>query len=277
MWHSTAAKPLLDGRVLPAGQTPEKDLADALDSICQHANVGPFIGRQLIQRLVTSNPSPAYIERVARVFADNGRGVRGDLAAVLRAILLDEEARSESTAASARFGKQREPVLRFAAFLRGLGATSRNGRNDIHYLDSADDALGQSPLLAPSVFNFYTPNYRPAGPLAAAGMVAPEFQITTETSVVGALNFFANLIESAGYGNGNSRQRISYAALRELARDTAALVSHLEQLFFLGRMSPGTKARMTSVVNAIPVNDRTRRVKSALLLTAIAPDFVIQK
>jgi uncharacterized protein (DUF1800 family) len=277
MWHSTASKQLLNGRVLPAGQTAEKDLADALDTLFEHPNVGPFIGRQLIQRLVTSNPSPAYIARVASVFNRNSAGVRGDMRSVLRAILLDVEARSETSLSNLRLGKQREPVLRFAALLRGLGASSRNGRNDIHYLDSADDALAQSPLLAPSVFNFYSPNFRPAGPLAAAGLVAPEFQITSETSVVGSLNFFANFFESGGYGHGNSRLRLNLTALKALAKDSAALINELDQLFCNAKMSAATRERLRSVVNAVPLKETTRRVKSALLLMAISPDFVIQK
>ena len=277
MWHSTATKLLLDGRTLPAGQTAEKDLADALDNIFNHPNVGPFIGRQLIQRLVTSNPSPAYISRVASVFNNNGSGVRGDMKAVIRAILLDAEARADTAASTASFGKQREPVLRFAAFLRGLGATSKNGINNIHYLDSTDDALGQSPLLAPSVFNFYSPFYRPAGPLAAAGLVAPEFQITSETSLVGSLNFFAWFFESGGYGWDDSRLRLNYSALKELTYDTDLLIDRLDRLFCCARMSTGTRDRIRTAVNALPVRERVQRIKSALLLLAMSPDFVIQK
>jgi uncharacterized protein (DUF1800 family) len=278
MWHSPGTKQLVDGRVLPAGQSPEKDLADALDSLFLHPNVGPFIGRQLIQRLVTSNPSPAYIQRVATAFNDNGRGVRGDMRAVWRAILLDPEARSGTPqSGNVRFGKQREPVLRLAAFLRGLDATSRNKRNDIHYLDSADESLGQSPLLAPSVFNFYSPSFRPAGPLAAAGLVAPEFQITSETSVVGSLNFFAYFFESGGYGNGDSRLRLNYRALRTKARDTDALIDHLDKLFFRCQMGASTRERLRSVINAVPADEWQRKIRSALLLTAMSPDFVIQK
>jgi uncharacterized protein (DUF1800 family) len=277
MWHSSGPKQLLDGKVLPAGQTAEKDMADALDLLFNHPNVGPFIGRQLIQRLVTSNPTPGYIQRVATVFNNNGSGVRGDMRAVIKAILLDTEARAPNSPANPRFGKQREPVLRLATFLRGLNATSRNGRNDIHYLDSPDDALAQSPLLAPSVFNFYSPNFRPAGPVAAAGLVAPEFQITSEISVVGSLNFFADFFESGGYGGGNSRQRLNYKPLRDLGKDSAVLIDFIDQLFFNAQMSASTKGRLRSVINAIPANDRTRRAKSAMLLAAMSPDFVIQK
>lgn len=276
-FHSTGTKKLLDGRVSPAGQTPLKDMTDALDSIFQHANVGPFIARQLIQRLVSSNPSADYVRHVASVFNDNGLGVRGDLRAVLRAVLLDAEARGDGVASLPRAGKQREPVLRFAALLRGLGATSTNGLNTIHYLDSADDALGQSPLLAPSVFNFYSPNYRPAGPAAVVGMVAPEFQITTETTVVGSLNFFADLFNSAGYGWGDARLNLNYEPWTALAGDAVQLVDRIDLMFFCKQMTTATRDRLRTLVNAIPVADKTRRVKSALLLATMSADFVIQK
>jgi len=280
-YHDGGEKTLLDGRVLPAGQAPEKDLKDALDSITGHPNVGPFIGRQLIQRLVSSNPSPAYVQRVATVFNDNGAGQRGDLKAVLRAVLLDPEARGDDAATRPRHGKQREPVLRFAQLLRALDAKSANGRNAIHYLDDADDALGQSPLLAPSVFNFYSPNFRPAGPVAAAGLVAPEFQITSETTVVGSLNFFAALIRRGGYGNGDSKLILDFAPLVALAEgDASALIARLDLLFFDLQMSPSTRARLSTMLVAMPGSNadrRLQRVKSALTLVTLSPDHVILK
>ncbi|MBI5256663.1 MAG: DUF1800 domain-containing protein [Burkholderiales bacterium] len=283
MYHDVGPKTLLDGRVLPAGQSAERDLADALDCIFHHPNVGPFIGRQLIQRLVTSNPSAAYIRRVAAVFADNGRGVRGDLAAVLRAVLLDPEVRGDDTDARPRAGKQREPVLRFAQALRALGARSSSGRNAIHYLDSPEDGLGQSPLLAPSVFNFYSPNFRPAGPLAAAGLVAPEFQITSETSIVGSLNFFAKLFSRGAYGSGATRLALDYGPLAAPAMvDGAAtgLIDRLDLLFFDLQMSRATRTRLQTVIAALPggtTSKRLNRVKAALTVVAMSPDHVIQK
>ncbi|WP_395699642.1 DUF1800 family protein [Aquabacterium sp.] len=280
-YHDSGAKTLLDGRALPANQTPERDLKDALDSIFNHPNVGPFIGRQLIQRFVTSNPSAAYIGRVSAVFANNGRGVRGDLRAVLRAILLDAEARGDDATTRARYGKQREPVLRFAQFLRALGAKSANGRNAIHYLDSSDDALGQSPLLAPSVFNFYAPGYRPAGPLAAAGMVAPEFQITNETTVVGSLNFFSQLFRRGAYGSGDTKLVLDYAPLAALADgDGSTLIDRLDLLFFDRQMSASTRARLGTMLGAMPASSadkKLQRVRAALTLVAMSPDHVIQK
>ncbi|MFM9916140.1 MAG: DUF1800 family protein [Rhizobacter sp.] len=278
--HSTEAKTLLNGVTLPAGQTPEKDLDDAIDVIFNHPNVGPFIGRQLIQRLVTSNPSPAYIGRVARVFNDNGAGVRGDLKSVVRAVLLDTEARDVALAAGDRYGKQREPVVRFASFLRALGAKSQNGINSIHYLDSADNGLGQSPLLAPSVFNFYSPNFRQPGAVAKAGLYSPEFQITTETSVVGSLNFFADLFNSEGYGDGKSRLVLDLKPLAALAATPSALIDRLDALFFAQQMRPSTRARLTRLLDALPgasEYELSQRVKAALIVISMSPDFVIQK
>ena len=281
--HSPEPKKLLGGVTLPGGQSPEKDLNDALDNIFNHAIVGPFIGRQLIQRMVTSNPSRAYIQRVAEVFANNGANVRGDLKAVVQAVLLDPEARTAPVATASNtsnYGKQREPVIRFATFLRALGAKSQNGINSIHYLDAADEALGQSPLLSPSVFNFFSPNFRQPGAVAAAGLYSPEFQITTETSVVGSLNFFANFFNNEGYGNGASRLRLDLTVLQALAATPAALVDRLDALFFAYQMTASTRTRLTQMITALPgasSNDRERRVKAALIVTAMSPDFVIQK
>lgn len=271
-YHSTGEKLLLDGKTLPAGQTPEKDMADALDAIFQHPNVPPFFAKQLIQRLVTSNPSPAFVARVAAVFANDGAGVRGNLKAVVRAVLLDAEARGDSPAA--HVAKQREPVIRFANFLRGLGAKSSSGLNRIQYLDSSDDALGQSPLLAPSVFNFYAPGYRPAGPIAAQGWVAPEFQISGETAVAGSLNFFAELVNGGGYGwPEQHRLKLDLASLAAL--DTRALIDRLDLLFFNLGMSATTRERLTKLIGAI--DSKTESVKAALIVTALSPDHVIQR
>jgi uncharacterized protein (DUF1800 family) len=272
--HSADAKTLLNGVVLPAGQSPEQDLDAAIDNIFNHPNVGPFISRQLIQRLVTSNPSKAYISRVAGVFNNNGSGVRGDLRAVVSAILLDTEARSAPTG---NFGKQREPVIRFANFLRAMDAKSPSGRNAIHYLENADDGLGQSPLLAPSVFNFFSPNFRPSGKIGQAGLVAPEFQITTETTVVGGLNFFASLFNNGSYGYDAGKLTLNYAPLLALAGNPDALIAELNALYFNYQMGSTLQARMRTMLAALPANDLPRRVKAALILTSLSPEYVIQK
>ena len=145
-------------------------------------------------------------------------------------------------------------------------------------MDSADEALGQSPLLAPSVFNFYAPAYRPAGPLTAAGMAAPEFQITSETSSAGSLNFFYHLFKGGGYGwPEQHRLALDLAPLEALAADPPALVDRLDLLFFTLQMSPSTRQRLVTLLQALPAKDPKARVRSALTLMAMSPDFVVQR
>jgi uncharacterized protein (DUF1800 family) len=275
--HSTASKLLLDGVTLPAGQTPQQDMAAAINSIYNHPNVGPFVSRRLIQRLVTSNPTPAYVERVASVFNNNGSGVRGDLKAVVMAILLDTEARDPSTVGTTLYGKQREPVIRFANMLRALNAKSTSGHNAIHHLDSADNALGQSPLLAPSVFNFFSPDFKSPGEIAAAGMNSPEFQTTTETTMVGGLNFFARLIKDGGYGYKETALKLDFALFDDVAGEANALIDRINLLFMNQSITPATRTSMMRAINSIDVKSKTERVKAALILASIAPEFVIQK
>ncbi len=277
--HSVGSKKLLGGALLVAGGTPEADMKAALDNIANHPNVGPFIGRQLIQRFVMSNPSPAYIARVSAVFDNNGRNVRGDLGAVIKAVLLDSDARSAPVVSSS--GKQREPVIRFANLLRAFNGQSKNGLNSIDYLDSADNALGQSPLLAPSVFNFFSPNYTRPGKLAQAGLVAPEFQITNEIQTIGTANFFFNLVRDEGYGNGDSRVVLNLDPARALANDPIKLVDYLDGLLTYGQLSATTRQTMIDSVAAMPsATDEWNsklRVRTALTLLVLSSDFVIQK
>jgi endo-chitodextinase len=277
--HSPGTKTLLNGTTVPAGQTPQADMKAALDNIFNHPNIGPFIGKQLIQRFVTSNPTPAYVARVSVVFDNNGQGVRGDLRAVIKAILMDSEARAIPTAATA--GKQREPVIRFANILRAFDATSKNGRNNIHYLDSADNALGQSPLLAPSVFNFFSQFYTRPGKLAQAGMVAPEFQITNEIQSIGTANFFFNLARDEGYGSGDDFVKLNLDAATAIATDAEKLTDYLESKLTYGQLSPTTRNTIIDSVAAIKLDGsdwpKKLRVRTALTLLALSPDFVIQK
>jgi len=218
-FHSTAAKGFL-GATIPAGTAATGSLRIALDVLFNHPNTGPFIGRQLIQRLVTSNPSPAYVARVAAAFANNGSGVRGDMKAVLRAVLLDTEARGGGLADPA-WGKLREPALRLSAWARACEATSVSGNFPIRNIADPSTALAQNPLRSPSVFNFFRPGYVPPSTgIASAGLVAPEFQITGESSVAGYLNYMRNAV-NAGVGTGND-VRSSYAKEVALAADAAA-------------------------------------------------------
>jgi uncharacterized protein (DUF1800 family) len=275
--HSTASKLLLDGKTLSAGQTPQQDMAAALDSIAGHPNVAPFISRRLIQRFVTSNPTPAYIQRIATVFNNNGSGARGDLRAVVVAILMDPEARDPGAVTTAVYGKQREPVIRFANMLRAMNAKAASGHNEIHYLDSADNALGQSPLLAPSVFNFFSPDFKSPGEIAAAGVNAPEFQSTTETTMVGGLNFFAKLIRDGGYGYKENQLKLDFAQFDDVAGDANALIDRINLIFMNNGISEATRTSLMRAINSIDVKSRTERTRAALTLASITPEFVIQK
>ena len=275
--HSSGTKLLLNGVALPAGQTPERDLNDALDNIAAHPNVAPFMSKRLIQFLVTSNPSPAYMTRVVAVWNNNGQGVRGDLRAVVKAILLDDEARNPATT-SATYGKLREPMLKFIHFAGAMGARSRNGRNSIWWLDSPDDYLGQSPLLAASVFNFFSPFYARSGAIAQAGLVSPEFQNATDTQVVGSTNFFSRLIRDGGFGF-DEANRVDFDATPWLAgaSTTSKLIDHINLVLFAGNMSVSTQTILEKAINAYPVSQKNDRLQAALNLAVIAPEFVIQR
>lgn len=193
--HETGEKRFL-GAVIPASETRTLDesLAVAFDTLDNHPNTAPFISHQLIQRLVTSNPSPAYVQRVAQVFLDDGSGTRGNLAAVLEAIVLDADAWQPNP--SATFGKLREPVLRFTAVTRALNVQCDNDRWLVASLADAANELGQQPYEAPSVFNFYRPGYvPPQTPLADAGLVSPEMQIANETTAIGWVNYLARFLD----------------------------------------------------------------------------------
>ncbi len=188
--HSTSPKLILDGVVLPANQSGQLDFTQALDAIFAHPNVGPFLCRGLIQRLVTSNPSPGYVYRCAQAFANNGSGVRGDMKAVLSAILLDFEARSLESATKQGFGKLKEPDLRLSAILRALGLQApSDGIFRIWNLESVEWAIDQNPLRAPTVFNFFSKDYSLPGAISSAGLYSPEFQIDNETTAISGSNY----------------------------------------------------------------------------------------
>jgi len=285
--HSTSSKAFL-GAVIPASTAPDPagDLKVALDTLFNHPNVGPFIGKQLIQRLVTSNPSPAYVARVARVFNDNGKGVRGDMSAVVRAILLDEEARSATTAAGVNYGKVREPIVRMAHWARAFGATSQSGGWLIP-TTSGNTSLGQTALASPSVFNFFRPGYSPPNSrVGAAGLVAPEFQIVDEVTVAGYLNTMQTTID-AGIGttvNGARDVRANYAPEIALANDPGALVDRMDLILMSGRMSPATRTRIVEAVSAVNIpatgnqtTALTNRAKLAIYMTMASADYLVQR
>jgi len=282
-FHDISTKTIVGGRVLPANQTGEQDLKDALDTLFQHSNTGPFVARQLIQRLVTSNPSPGYVYRVAEAFANNGSGVRGDLGAVTRAVLMDYEARSTSLADSASFGKLREPVIRVTNLLRSLDGGSNSGRVPL-LSGNTDINLAQTPLRAPTVFNFYEPDYVQPGVLASAGLLAPEYQILNATTAMTVPNLLWNQL----YGNrpaatdtDNQTVGIRFdAATLALANTPQALVDQVNLMFAHGSLPKASTDRIVGAIAAMPaVNDANRleRVRSAVYLTISSPNGAIQK
>lgn len=277
--HASDAVSFL-GQTVPAGDGATR-LRQALDILFNHPNVGPFIGRQLIQRLVTSDPSPAYVARVAAAFANNGAGVRGDLRAVTRAVLLDPEARQDPSLKGPTWGKLREPMIRFVQWARTFGATSVDGKWILWDMSDPSKHLGQSPLRSPSVFNFFRPGYVPPGTaLAARGQTTPEFQITNENSVAGYLNFMQGVI-AWGYGGEASRIIVrNYTREMALVNDPAALVERLNLLLTGGQLSPATVTAIRDAITTIsPGNDwgRKTRVWSAIALVMACPDYLVQK
>ena len=196
------------------------------------------------------------------------------MGAVVRAILLDPEARTTTTE---NFGKQREPVIRLANLFRVMNVKSKSGHTAIHYLDSADNALGQSPLLSPSVFNFFSPDFKNPGPIAAAGLNSPEFQITNETTVVGTLNFFSRLIKDGGYGSGDNRIELDFVKFDAIAADAGALIDQFNLLFMNGTMASSTRTSFMRAINSIDPKNRKDRIKVALALVVVSPEFVIQR
>ena len=272
--HSPSAKQFL-GISIAAGTPGAAALQTALDTIAAHPNVGPFISRQLIQRLVTSNPSAAYVGRVAAVFANNGAGVRGDLRAVIKVLLLDDEARRAPVAGETTRGKLREPVVRFIQWARTFNLASPTGIWNIGNVSDPSTRLGQSPLRSPSVFNFFRPGYVPPNSaLGTLNLSAPEFQITNESTVVGWANW-AQTFVLGGVGE----TRPDYTAELALATDATALVKRVSLLLSGDSLSAATLATITTAVGSIGATTdagKLNRVYAAVHLVLCAPEYLVQ-
>ena len=273
--HSTLAANFL-GTTIPANTPGAAALQTAMNTLANHPNVGPFIGRQLIQRLVTSNPSPAYVARVAARFNDNGQGVRGDLKAVVRAVLLDDDARDDINLTNPNFGKLREPLLRFIQWARSFKTRTVSGDWKGGNTSDPGRSLGQSPLRSPSVFNFFRPGYVPAGSgIAAAGLTAPEFQLANESSVAGYLNVMQT-ITAAGHAD----IKPDYSAELALAGDATALLARVERLLCADQLQPSTRTTIVSAVNSIAATTdvgKNNRVYTTVLLVMASLDYLVQK
>ena len=269
--HEPGTKLLLDGLTVPANQTAEQDLKTALDDIFNHPNVGPFIGKQLIQHLVTSNPSPAYVARVSAVFADNGNGVRGDLGAVVKAILTDTEARGDA-APSDSFGHLREPALFITSALRSLG-----GQSDGVYLRNATSAMGEPIYTAPSVFNFYPPSFV----LPGSQTLAPEFNIDNAATALARANFVDTLIMKGGVKAdttvvGSTGTSVDLTALP--AQDTGALISQLNQTLLHGSLPADASALILQAANvAAASSDPIGAPRSVAYLILTSAQFQVER
>jgi uncharacterized protein (DUF1800 family) len=313
--HSTLAVDFLNAKI--AENTPgAAALKTALDALFNHPNVGPFFGRQMIQRLVTSNPSGEYVARVASAFNNNGAGKRGDMRAVLTAIFLDDEARGAASLSDPFFGKLREPMIRLVQWARTFGAVSKQGNWKIGDLSDISYNLGQSPFHSPSVFNYFRPGYVPPGTgLAAAQATAPEFQIVNETTVGSYVNFMQSTIREGintenpatpeVVYNNYTRSDIQgdYAELLGLINNTAStdteaqrvaqsLANRLNLLLTAGQLSSASLAAIVAgikgamlqsnklITNASNTQMDTRRrdlVAAAILMIMASPDYLIQK
>lgn len=280
-WHQAGVKKMPDGYEIPAGQTGMQDIESAIHRLFLHPNVGPFIGKQLIQRLVTSNPSPGYISRVSAVFEDNGNGIRGDMSALIKAILMDPEARTCEALENETFGRLREPFTRYTHFTKAIPMEQYYGR----YWNVAYGfylSTNQIPLASRTVFNFFLPEYQPIGDIADNDLVGPEFQIHNSRTSVEYINR-VNDWSVWGYimddwEAENPHVTYDLDALRPLARDPEVLVNRLDMLFTNGSLSERTRTIIKEAITPLVSNDfREDRIRLAMYLLLISPDYAVMK
>ena len=276
-YHSQKQKMLLNGDIIPQGYGAQESLQLALDNLFNHQNVAPFISKQLIQRLITSNPTPQYVERIASVFNDNGEGVRGDLAAVVKAIYLDDEARHYGSVLSYQ-GKIKEPLLKTVQFWRNLNARSPEG---FYKTWNLVDRYGQGPMQSSSVFNFFRPDYQPAQ-LRADALVAPELQIAGDATLIGTMNeHFADLVWSTAEAHTDLNPNGIYVYI---INDMNTLQNNginylLDQynvLYFAGSMSSDTRQALLDLDAYFDDDQYRERVSYLLYMIAISPEFNLQ-
>ena len=291
--HSTASKTFL-GMTIPADTPGDESIRLALDHLVDHPNTAPFLASQLIQRFTTSNPSPAYVRRVRDVFASGlftlpdgtvvGDGARGNMQAVLAAVLLDPEALSPDSINDPTYGKVREPVVRLAHWARAFNINSANADELSLTRDMGrPDRLNQQPLLAPSVFNFYRPGYvAPGTETANAGLVAPELQIADTTSVIGYGNFMDNIVRRQSNPDRDDNVFLpDYSAEIALSEDVPALLDRLNLILMAGRMRQSTRDRITDALDLVRGEDDAeearRRVEVAVYMAVTSPEFTVQR
>jgi|JI10StandDraft_1071094.scaffolds.fasta_scaffold00234_29 uncharacterized protein (DUF1800 family) len=295
-WHEPGVKNLLNGIQVPNRNPVDgvADISDALDNLFNHQNTPPFISKFLIKRMVTSNPSPAFVERVANIFINNGQGVRGDLAAVVKAILLDPEALSCDSGDNTDFGMLREPFIRYVQINKAFNAYTASGnyRNDMSYVYQY---TGQRPLTSPSVFNFFQQDYQPIGPIEAGGLEGPEFQITDAQTIAGYINglyrwvisndvadeydLFTNEVD-ANYADEISTLDITDHLALTTNDQLHILMDKLNLLLAQGRVSDQSLEVIISVLKEFPNStdiEKSDKVKLAIYLIMTAPEYLINR
>jgi uncharacterized protein (DUF1800 family) len=274
-FHDTGPKLVLGGVTIPANQTGAEDLDAALDNIFAHPNVAPFVAHRLIQRLTTSNPSRAYVRRVAQRFNDNGRGVRGDLAAVVTAILLDPEARGAVTDST---GKLKEPLLRLTQLWRAYNGHAADGT--YRAFGNPSGLLGQGPLQAGSVFNFFGPDYAPPGEIRTAGLVAPELEIATEYQNTQLTNTFRTYTfnrHSRSAGLAADAIFIDIEAEVAVAADANALVNLVTAKLLAGQVSAPLRSEMVNLIGRYAATDGPNRAAQAVYSVVTSPEYALQE
>ena len=295
-WHEPGVKNLLNSFVIPDRNPVDgnADVADAINNLFNHQNCPPFVCRFLIQRLITSNPSPAYVQRITNIFKNNGQGVRGDLAAVVKAILLDPEARECGNGQNELYGMLREPFIRYVQINKAFNASTQSGnyRNDMNYVYQY---TGQRPLASPSVFNFFQQDYQPIGPIEVAGLVAPEFQITSAQTIAGFINGLYRLIISGDIADeydlfsnevdANYSDEISTLDVTPESTFTDndklhILLDRLNLLLAQGNISDVSINTIIKVVKEFPNTtelEKQDRVKLAIYLLMTSPEYLINR
>jgi len=268
---ATAKGPLLNGTTLPAGQAMNTDLTLALRNVFHHPNVGPFVSRQMIQKLVTGDPSGQYVARVAQVFNDNGSGIRGDMKAVVAAVLTDPEARGP-VKLDPSYGKLREPVLLMTGMARAVGT-----RTDGVYFGQQSSTLGQPLFYAPSVFNYYPPTYAVPGSTS----IGPEFAIMNSSTAINRFNFTNSLafgtIAPLGTLPGATGTQPDWSSLVAVAGNANALLDKLSTLLLHGTMDSNTRAAIMPALDALPAGDTLARARTAFYLVTTSSQYQVER
>ncbi len=297
-FHETSEKTLLGGEVIPANQTGEQDISDALDNLFQHPNVGPFISNLLIKRLVKSNPSPEYIERVATIFNDNGSGVRGDMMALIKAILLDPEARSGEAMLNQSASRAREPISKYLSFVRAMPLVAFENRYWGHTFDF-ENVAGQGIMSSPTVFNYYPPNFEPIGEYSELELTAPELKLHNTSSAINYINYIYSICfwnESQEYPGLHPIlyhwenppplspfpfTHFDQSYFVQFADDPEILINELDKRLTYGQLSDETRDIIIPALNDLYDEGsewwKILRVRNALYYMLISPDYSIMR